>query len=50
LTGGERILLGDNKGAGALMLLPFRFQYFGVQNSTGFLIGRQVFKTGVKVA
>jgi len=36
--GGGKILLGDNKGGGELMLLPVRFQCFGVGNSTGFLI------------
>jgi len=50
MTGGGRILLGDNKGGGELMLLPVRFQCVGVGNSPGFLIVRQVFKNGVAVA
>jgi len=50
MTGGGRILLGNNKGGGELMLLPIRFQCVGVGNSAGFLIVRQVFKNGVTVA
>ena len=50
MTGGGRILLGDNKVGGELMLLSIRFQCVGVGNSTGFLIVQQVFKNGVKVA
>jgi len=50
MTGGGRILLGDNKGGEELLLLPIRFQCVGVGNSTGFLIIRQVFKNGVAVA
>jgi len=50
MTGGGRILLGDNKGGGELMLLPIRFQCVGAGNATGFLNVRQVFKNGVVVA
>jgi hypothetical protein len=50
MTGGARILLGDNKGGGALMLLTIRFHCVRVWNSTGFFILRQMFKIGVTVA
>jgi hypothetical protein len=34
-NGGGRILLGDNKGGGAVMLRAISFQYVGVCISTG---------------